>query len=102
MLRVRDEEFFLHEKTENRMHKERHYSGDYNDGEMELYSRYKDQNMVIQLKKFKSLWVSNQSINTLLFNSSVFTLLFLSLFFSHGPARMKKFQFTAMSSARKL
>lgn len=48
MLRVRDEEFFLHERTENRMHRDGQYSDDYNEDEMELYSRYKDQNMVIQ------------------------------------------------------
>lgn len=54
MLRVRDEEFFLHEKTENRLHRDRRYSDDYNDGEMELHSRYKDQNMVI-------LWENSSS-----------------------------------------
>lgn len=47
MLRVRDEEFFMHERTENRMHRHQ-TSDDYNDDEMELYSRYKDQNMVTQ------------------------------------------------------
>ncbi|KAF4094062.1 hypothetical protein AMELA_G00008930 [Ameiurus melas] len=45
MLRVRDEEYFLHGRTENRMHRDGHYSDDYNEEEMELYSRYKDQNM---------------------------------------------------------
>lgn len=77
MLRVRDEEFFLHEKTENRMHKERHYSGDYNDGEMELYSRYKDQNMVIQF--FKNLSHSESAIKaSILF---YLTVVFLPCFF---------------------
>lgn len=64
MLRVRDEEFFLPERTENRMHRDRQYSDDYNDGEMELYARYKDQNMVIQ---WQNLSYSESVIKALMF-----------------------------------
>ncbi|TST85783.1 CXXC-type zinc finger protein 1 [Bagarius yarrelli] len=45
MLRVRDE-FFMLERMKNKMHRGRRYSDDYNDGETELYSQYKDQNML--------------------------------------------------------
>lgn len=46
MLRVRDEEFSLRERRENIMHRDRRYSDDFDENEMELYQQYKEQNMV--------------------------------------------------------
>uniref|UniRef100_A0AAR2JT56 CXXC-type zinc finger protein 1 n=1 Tax=Pygocentrus nattereri TaxID=42514 RepID=A0AAR2JT56_PYGNA len=45
MLRVRDEEFSLRERRENIMHRDRRYSDDFDENEMELYQHYKEQNM---------------------------------------------------------
>ncbi|XP_030633168.1 CXXC-type zinc finger protein 1b [Chanos chanos] len=45
MLRVRDEEFSLRERRDNFSHRDRRYSDDYDENEMELYQQYKDQNM---------------------------------------------------------
>lgn len=105
MLRVRDEEFFLHERTENRMH--RRYSDDYNDAEMELYSQYKDQNMVIQWQNSSSYSESVIKASLLFLTAlgaldNCFELAVLSLLCSHGAVRMKMVQFTVPPSVRKL
>ncbi|XP_059393856.1 CXXC-type zinc finger protein 1-like [Carassius carassius] len=44
MLRVRDEEFSLCERKDNIMHRNRRYSDDYDDNDMEPYEHYKDRN----------------------------------------------------------
>uniref|UniRef100_A0A8C1SCD7 CXXC-type zinc finger protein 1 n=1 Tax=Cyprinus carpio TaxID=7962 RepID=A0A8C1SCD7_CYPCA len=44
MLRVRDEEFSLCERKDNIMHRNRRYSDDYDENDMEPYEHYKDRN----------------------------------------------------------
>lgn len=44
MLRVRDEEFSLRERKDNIMHRDRRYSDDYDENDMDLYEHYKDRN----------------------------------------------------------
>ncbi|XP_016420119.1 CXXC-type zinc finger protein 1-like isoform X1 [Sinocyclocheilus rhinocerous] len=44
MLRVRDEEFSLCERKDNIMHRDRRYSDDYDENDMEPYEHYKDRN----------------------------------------------------------
>lgn len=46
MLRVRDEEFSLCERKDNIMHRDRRYSDDYDENDMEPYEHYKDRNAV--------------------------------------------------------
>lgn len=46
MLRVRDEEFSLRERKDNIMHRDRRYSDDYDENDMEPYEHYKDRNAV--------------------------------------------------------
>uniref|UniRef100_A0A8C1IUK1 CXXC-type zinc finger protein 1 n=1 Tax=Cyprinus carpio TaxID=7962 RepID=A0A8C1IUK1_CYPCA len=47
MLRVRDEEFSLRERKDNIMHRDRRYSDDYDENDMEPYGHYKDRNAVM-------------------------------------------------------
>lgn len=71
----------MHERTENRMHRDRRYSDDYNDGEMELYSQYKDQNMVIHWQD-PSNYFLNQSIflnNTVMHYATCFCTSFVAM-----------------------
>nr|AAI65319.1 Cxxc1 protein [Danio rerio] len=44
MLRVRDEEFSLRERKDNIIHRDRRYSDDYDENDMDLYEHYKDRN----------------------------------------------------------
>ncbi|XP_056324706.1 CXXC-type zinc finger protein 1b [Danio aesculapii] len=44
MLRVRDEEFSLRERKDNIMHRDRRYSDDYDENDMDPYEHYKDRN----------------------------------------------------------
>ncbi|KAF4107462.1 CXXC-type zinc finger protein 1b [Onychostoma macrolepis] len=44
MLRVRDEEYSLCERKDNIMHRNRRYSDDYDENDMEPYEHYKDRN----------------------------------------------------------
>lgn len=46
MLRVRDEEFSLCERKDNIMRRDRRYSDDYDENDMEPYEHYKDRNAV--------------------------------------------------------